>query len=128
MSNVRHCLITHNHPDHLYAKDIKTLKDGYSHMSDDYIITYYATDIAGKDIEVAISTIKKAAFKKVKPFDILDLDKYNVTVLPAIHDEKSGPVIYQISDGEKTVLYAHDTHFYMMIFGRIGRKQDRILI
>jgi phosphoribosyl 1,2-cyclic phosphate phosphodiesterase len=111
MSNVRHCLITHNHSDHLYSKDIITLQDGFSHMSDDYTLTFYATDIAGKNIETEISSVEKAAFKKVHPFDVVDVGEYSVTVLPAVHDEKSGPVIYQINDGAKTILYAHDTHF-----------------
>ena len=111
MNKVRNCLITHSHSDHLYVGDMEILGERYASTSDDYSITYYATKIAGKQIEGAANDISKVRLHNVKPFDSLKADKYSVTVLPAIHDEESGPVIYQIDDGENKVLYALDTDF-----------------
>ncbi|MBR4979347.1 MAG: hypothetical protein IKX77_02225 [Clostridia bacterium] len=111
LSGVRNCLITHSHSDHLYVEDITILGDGFAFASPDYTMTFYATEKAGKGIEKILGDITKARLHTVKAFDVLSVDKYTVTVLPAIHDETSGPVIYQITDGEKTVLYALDTHF-----------------
>ena len=37
---------------------------------------------------------------------------YTVTPLKATHDPKSGPLFYQISDGEKTVIYGNDTNYF----------------
>ena len=52
-------------------------------------------------------------FHAIKPFDSFKVGEYCVTALPARHDPQAGPVFYQITDGEKTVLYGHDTHFFM---------------
>ena len=37
---------------------------------------------------------------------------YTVTPIPAEHDPNAGPFIYVISDGEKTMLYGHDSGWY----------------
>lgn len=111
MSKVKNCLITHNHSDHLYIDDMKILSNGFASTSDDYSITYYATETAGKKIEALLNNISKIKLHNVQEFDVLKIDKYSVTVLPAIHGKESGPVIYQISDNVNTILYAHDTHF-----------------
>ncbi len=111
LGKVKNCLITHSHSDHLYTEDITILAGGFSYPAPDYEITFFASEIAGKGIERLLKDIPKAKLHTVKEFDVVGADKYTVTVLPAIHDEHSGPVIYQISDGEKTVLYALDTHF-----------------
>ena len=50
-------------------------------------------------------------FHTIAAFDTFSTGGYCVTALPAVHNPQSGPVIYQISDGQKNILYAHDTHF-----------------
>ncbi len=112
MANINHCLITHSHSDHLYPKDALILVDGYSHMHDGYEMNFYITELAGKTLFEVTENISKARCHTIAPFDVFRAGKYTVTALPAIHDPKSGPVIYQISDGEKTMLYGNDTHFF----------------
>ena len=48
----------------------------------------------------------------MKPFEPVSLGRYTVTPYPAIHDPGAGPLFYGISDGERAVLYAHDTHYF----------------
>lgn len=122
LSRVENCLITHKHSDHLYANDIKMLEPSFSHMQEGYKLTFHGSDKVGEEIRPKISPkMVNAAiceFHEIKPFDTFETGtsfsgkKYRVTALPAIHDPKSGPLFYIVSDGEKTVLYAHDTNFF----------------
>lgn len=118
MANVHHCLITHNHSDHLYPPDLEALINGYSHLEKGYHITFYGSDKVGAMLRPMIEGILDkdgdgtCDFCEVKAFSAFAAGKYTVTALPAIHDKKSGPLFYQLTDGEKTILYAHDTHYF----------------
>jgi len=116
MPQVHSCLITHSHQDHLYELEIAMLKKGFAHMPDDYHLTFYGTELVNDQvlpiIENKLEPDPMASFQIVKPFISFRAGNYSVTPLPAIHDPKSGPVFYQISDGRKTLLYAHDTHYF----------------
>ncbi len=112
MAQISHCIVTHSHSDHLYPKDVAMLKDGYSHMHDSYELNFYITERAGAQLFEIADNVERAKCHVIKPFDVFTADKYTVTALPAIHDPNSGPVIYQISDGEKTMLYGNDTHYF----------------
>ncbi len=114
--NVDHCLITHSHSDHLYATDVAMIRPGFAHLPDGYKLTFHGS---AKMAEKLLPVVKPLAdsigvtgFEEILPFTPVKVGDYTVTALPAIHDPGSGPVFYQISDGEKTVLYAHDTHFF----------------
>ena len=111
MKKIRNCFITHNHSDHLYVDDMKIMREGFAHTEDDYSITYYLTEVAGKSVKDELSSIPKIAVNFVYPFQSVTVDKHTVIPLPAIHSTESGPVIYQIYDNKNRVLYAHDTHF-----------------
>lgn len=112
---VNHCLITHTHSDHLYTNDIKMLSPGFSHVQEGYRLDFYGSDKVGEKVVPVMEGLKKLGlgeFHTLKPFEPAKVGKYTVTPLPAIHDETAGPMFYQISDGEKTMLYAHDTHYF----------------
>lgn len=116
LEKVSHCLITHTHQDHLYAKDIGMMRAGFGYMPENYHLTFYGTEEVGQAISDEISCVnsgvKRCSFQKITPFETFGVDRYRVTPLPAIHDATSGPVFYQITDGVKKVLYAHDTHYF----------------
>ena len=57
-----------------------------------------------------METVPEEAVKN-NIFGTYTVGKYTVTALPANHDPAAKPVIYQISDGEKTMLYGNDTGF-----------------
>lgn len=111
--NVRDVLITHSHSDHLYPTDIEMLAPGFSHVPEGYHMSFYGSDKVGEAVEAKLGSLRGlASFTEVKPFETFKAGDYTVTALPGVHDKKAGPLIYMISDGVSTVLYAHDTHFF----------------
>ena len=61
----------------------------------------------------------------MKHFETVELDGYKVTALPARHYSSDNSNIY-IIEGEKTILYAHDTgYFYNEVFEFIKDKKYR---
>ncbi len=114
--NVHGCLITHSHQDHLYPPEIKMLNPIFSHVQEDYRLNFYGTEKAGEEIcsilENDLDIKNVCGFESVQPFKKFEVEGYSIIALPAIHDQSSGPVFYQVSDGEKSILYAHDTHYF----------------
>lgn len=111
--NVNNVLITHTHMDHLYAEDITMLAPGFSHVNEGFKLNFYGSDKVGEEISPKLVGFPSlASFTEVKAYEPFTVGKYTVTGLRSIHDERSGPLFYMISDGEKTVLYAHDTYYF----------------
>ena len=107
------CIVTHSHSDHLYAPELDMLRAGYSNMPEGYKFEMYGSDKVGEKVSEYVAKCGKlASFTEVKPFESFKAAGYEITALPAIHDVNAGPLFYIISDGEKKVLYAHDTHFF----------------
>ncbi len=113
---VSDCLITHTHSDHLYPADLGMMRPGFSHTPEGWHMNFYGSEKVGEALEEQLNAKLRekgiADFCLMKPFEPTTVGAYTVTALPAIHDPRSGPVFYQISDGEKTVLYGNDTHFF----------------
>ena len=58
----------------------------------------------------------------MKPFESITLGEYKITALPARHMKGDGALFY-IIEGDKTVLYAHDTgYFFEEVFDFIKEK------
>ncbi len=112
---VKHCLVTHNHQDHIYPQEAVMRQPGFSHPDDDTPLTFYGTPETLKPFD--IPSMKNAlegnriALQEVVPFEPFKVMNYTVVAFPANHNT-SGPAFFQISDGEKTVLYAHDTGYF----------------
>ena len=118
IQNIEHCLITHAHSDHLYAEDISMLREGYAHPKKGYTITFYGTEVIANTIKNRLQPGVMQAdkpllhLKTIKPFDSFRAGEYQIVAYPAVHDKASGPLFYQVSNGEKTLLYAHDTGYF----------------
>ncbi|MCI8387740.1 MAG: hypothetical protein HFE63_04670 [Clostridiales bacterium] len=114
--NVKYCLITHNHSDHLYPNDLRMLEPGFSHAPKGYKLTFCGSDKVGEVIKPIFAGVLEPSglceFVEIKPFETITLGKYTITALKAVHDQNAGPLFYMISDGDKNILYAHDTHFF----------------
>jgi len=111
--NITACLITHTHSDHLYPKDMENLTPTTSKVPDGFHITFCGSDAVRRAMEEPLALLApygRASFVEMKEFETRAIGKYAVTALPAVHAPHTGPVLYMISDGVKTVLYAHDTH------------------
>ena len=116
---IKYILVTHAHSDHFYPNDFFMRH------------TYYAHDMRAPILKMLCS---ESVFKRlgdvppnvdvcvVQPFDRVELDGYRITALPARHMLDSVALFY-IIEGEKTVLYAHDTgYFYDEVFEYIREQ------
>lgn len=116
MHTVTDCLVTHTHSDHLYPADLGMLSPGYAYVPNAYSLTFHGSTQVGQALRPVLdgrlASSRRAFFSEVTPFQPFAAGNYTVTALPAIHDERSGPLFYLISDGEKSVLYAHDTNYF----------------
>ncbi|MBQ1186104.1 MAG: hypothetical protein IIX54_00240 [Clostridia bacterium] len=113
LHDIRHLLITHVHRDHLYPVDLIYFKPGFTHPAEDYMLTVYGSeDVANTIWGVLPESVKKhLTVQTVEPFKPFTVGKYTVTALKAYHGTDN-PYIYAISDGQKTMLYAHDTDIF----------------
>ena len=116
ISHVELCLITHSHPDHLFVNDILMRKGNHA---------IYDVDIptlqvfGGMGVKKCFSLKEnnyitkdgRVVFKLISPFEKIEYKNYSIVALPAIHKTEQ-PYIYLISDGNKTILYAHDTDIF----------------
>lgn len=116
LTKIRACLITHTHMDHLYAKDIFCLRGGYSsRRPEGYHLTFYGSKTVTGCVAEEVDPFAgegSCDYKTVTAFETFDAAGYTVTAFKAIHDPNSDPLFYAVSDGKKTVLYAHDTHYF----------------
>ncbi len=111
LCDIHHCLITHVHKDHLYPVEFLNL-NGFSHPSPDYKLNLYGSEDVEKILaDLPAGVYNHLNFVKINPFEPFKIEKYTVTALPAYH-ATDNPYIYSVSDGEKTLLYAHDTDIF----------------
>lgn len=106
------CLITHVHEDHFYPLDMANIRPGFSHPPKDYVFNVYGSeDILDGTEEMQEKSAGQLKFNAVKPFEPFEVLGYTVTALKARHGT-AHPYLYLISNGEKTMLYAHDTGLF----------------
>lgn len=113
LHDIRNCLITHVHRDHLYPVDLLYFKPGFSHPDEDFMFTIYGSEDVGKTVWAVVPEAVKKHMKvvTVEPFKPFTVGKYTVTAMKAWHGTEN-PLIYAVSDGEKTLLYGHDTDVF----------------
>ena len=114
LAEVRHCLITHGHSDHLYAPDLEMRRRDFAYPEREGALTLYGTGPTGALCEPVIAQYGLAGegrvrFRQIAAFMPFSAGPYRVVALPADHDPRLEPVIYHISDGARGLLYAHDT-------------------
>ncbi len=117
---IKYILITHAHQDHLYLSDLRMRGGAYSHNMREGEITVVAGGTAYEMLaENKYSTVRVV---KISPFETFTLGDYKVTAIPARHAPGGGALNY-IIEGEKTLLYAHDTgYFYEETFDFLKEK------
>ncbi|MDL2287019.1 hypothetical protein LJB90_00410 [Eubacteriales bacterium OttesenSCG-928-G02] len=114
LSAVKYCLFTHQHMDHCTPVDLFCRADGvYAHKLTEPEIKIICNQAVKDRIYKTLNAHDDEAFNFGVSFDIIPLytpqkyGKYTVTSMKANHAENA--VIYIINDGEKTILYLHDT-------------------
>lgn len=112
LHDIHHLLITHVHRDHLYPVDFLYFKNGFSHPAPDYKLNVYGSvDVEEKINELPSEITKYLNFVKVSAYEPFQMGPYTVTALEAYHGTDH-PYFYVISNGEKSILYAHDTDIF----------------
>ena len=127
---IRHCLITHNHSDHFYPEDLVMRLPDYANLNEESTLTVYGSDVVGKAMSLALyedRAFGRLAFKRLKVYETAQVGDYQVTPLTAIHGPHTGPFIYLIEQGGKSILYAHDTHFLDESVWKFFEKNPRHL-
>ena len=113
LSQINHLFITHSHQDHFYPEDLACLNMGFSHPAQNYVLTVYGSQDIECDMQNIIpQTNGQLTYKKIEPFKPFKVLDYTVTALKAYHGTEH-PYIYLVSDGKKTLLYAHDTDYFL---------------
>ena len=109
LMDVKDILITHVHDDHFYPVEFYYLTPGFSHPDRDYHLNVYGSEDILAPIER--SGPKGSSFLRptaVKPFEPFPAGHLTAVALPAVHGTPH-PYFYALTDGEKSVLYCHDS-------------------
>ncbi len=125
-AKIHSVLITHTHVDHLDLDELAFRRPVYAHLPEnDPPMTLYGNEKLGEKLAGVRSDW--IAFRRVKPFETIDVEGYAVTPLEAVHclsrDGALWPVVFEgktvyrseealfylIGKDGKNVLYAHDT-------------------
>lgn len=113
-SKIRHCIVTHDHSDHFYPEDLEMRLPDYANLDSESTLTVYGSDVIGKSMSKQLyedRSFSRLNFVRLKLHETTQVGPCRVTPLTAIHRATSGPFIYLIEKENKTILYAHDTHF-----------------
>lgn len=120
LSRVRFLLITHAHDDHLTPSELRYRENGFAYLygdkanddSDYEKLHIYLSELSNSFLPPDVKNSAPLDIHTIKPFEPFTIGKYTVTALKAHHAPGYGALFYLISDGEKTILYAHDTGFF----------------
>ena len=110
LSAVEHCIITHTHGDHFYPKELYNMKPICAYNREAMHI--YGNSSVGETVEeITASTKGRVVFQKAEPFEPFFIEEIKITALKANHGTKD-PYFYMIEDGQRALLYAHDTGIF----------------
>lgn len=115
LRGIHHCVITHNHSDHLYPNDFWCRFEGIAHGIGDEPFNVYVTESGYKKIRDMYgdkTDSSRLKVHKITPYEAFDVEEYHIIPLSANHDPAADPVIYIIENGGKSILYAHDTGIF----------------
>ena len=116
LSKVKYCFVTHSHIDHFEPTDlIMRMESCFAHDMKEPTLHIYGNkavldrykhfvhDTDEEEIPPSVTV------NEIEAYDVTSAGRYTVTALPAFHAPKETPFVYIITDGEKTILYLHDT-------------------
>jgi phosphoribosyl 1,2-cyclic phosphate phosphodiesterase len=116
LTTVTHCLITHDHSDHLYPADLTMRSGAFAHRQTKDSLTIYATTPACEKIRPVLDNYRDenspAACQLIRPFEPFMAGSYHVVPLKADHAPECEPVIFLISRNGRTILYGNDTGYF----------------
>ena len=120
LSEINHLLITHSHEDHFNPTEILRIRPPMAFYDRERILNLYGNPTVMSKLQAAVGLFDNTKIPvndfihehELQPFDRFQVGKYQVMALPATHDKKEFCYIYAIRDGEKTLLYGHDSAYF----------------
>ncbi|MBR2901035.1 MAG: hypothetical protein IKC39_02185 [Clostridia bacterium] len=115
LSAVKYCFVTHSHLDHFQPLDILyRIGYGYAHDITEKTLTFYGNDFVKRRYEHFMEIEEEnyppqTDIKEIYPYETVCVGNYRITPLPANHTDRETPYVYLIQQGDKTLLYLHDT-------------------
>ena len=123
---IEYVLFTHVHRDHFYIDDLSNRHAPFAHAMDVKTLKIFCPSTVYDAFD---SVPENVELTRLEPYKTVSIGEYRITPLPAKHAGGTEAFIY-IIDGDKTLLYAHDTgYFYDEVFEYIkshGVKLDMI--
>lgn len=112
LDQIRYLLFTHSHSDHCFPADLEFLREPFSHTRDG-ILEVYGNEAVAEKVRAACgglgSVQDRFQYRTVDCSQSLSVGAYTVVPLRATHDQSERCLFYYIAQGDKAVLYAHDT-------------------
>ncbi len=115
LPDITSLLVTHSHTDHFYATDLTMRTEPLAHQFAGIMNIYGNQTVEEsfyKHMPDTFNVVSNYRYHRISFFVPFTMGSYEITPLPANHDKTEDCVNYLISDGEKQVLYAHDTGFF----------------
>ncbi len=117
LEKIEYALITHKHADHLDTPTITMRSKGFVTHDLPRLNIYGSMPT----IDLIFDELRKNGrnnderwnLYEIAPFETKTIDSFCVTPYKANHAFNTYPYIYDISDGEKRMLYAHDSGFFL---------------
>lgn len=109
-------IVTHSHQDHWYPEDLMFRKypytTGYTHPLQ--VFGNRAVEAKLNSLGYLTDALIQDSIQMnyLEPYKPIQIGRHEVTALHATHDKREACYIYVISDGEKTLLYGHDTGIF----------------
>lgn len=116
LDTIHHILITHKHSDHFYRHDMLYRRKGYASKVDEGPVYVYGTKVVYDRVNKMVNDenmSEQLQAKMVVAYETYNFLSYKVTPLTAQHDQEAGSVIYYIQENNKSILYAHDTGYFV---------------
>lgn len=115
---IKYLLITHSHEDHFYPHEIRLRGSCYAHDMEADKLNIIAPQAVFERMVTEMATMMDKSTAEhlelhlAKPYETIKFDDYEITPLRARHAFSEVAVIYVIKQGEKSILYAHDTGYF----------------
>lgn len=115
---IPYLLVTHAHSDHFYREDFFLRGGAFAHDMRAPTLRMLCPKTVAETLD---GTPKNVEVTVLEPYKTVALGEYRITPLPARHMAGAEAFFY-IIEGEKTLLYAHDTgYFYEEVFSYIEK-------
>lgn len=115
LSSIRHLLITHSHDDHFYPFDLLLrLPDYGQNWGAKQMHIYGNQQVAALLREMgerySVPEIwNYIVLHEIKPLDVLEIEGYRITCLPARHMQSEEALVFLIEKDGRCFLYGNDT-------------------